>query len=207
MNLEQYPKIKFLNDGMNVILCFMAQKDTHGVAMFFMELPSKEMLYVRDYDLDPRILMPWPKEVDFIRVLPILALSGNRIVGIAMLYRNEHHWDMHLGNIRITVSQECRRKGLGRILAGELYRNSQRYGLEMIDVEIIKDQVEVCLFYNRLGFLTETCLDSHYVDEKGNKHDVIIMSNSLKQLWKVWVEHDENSALRNIPPVQTNGLS
>jgi ribosomal protein S18 acetylase RimI-like enzyme len=206
MNLERYPKIKFLNDGMKVILRLMDQKDAHGVEMFFMELPIKEIPYVRDYDIDPKILMSWPKEVDFVRMLPILALSGNRIVGIAMLYRNEHSWDMHVGNIRITVSQECRRKGLGRILAGELYRNSLRYGFERIDVEVIRDKVEVCLFYNRLGFLTEACLDSHYVDDKGNQHDVIIMSNNLRQLWKVWVEHDENSALRNMSSVQTKGL-
>lgn len=202
MNFEKYPKEKLLKDGTKVILRLMAQKDLDGLKMFFQELPEKERHYVRDYDLDPEILMPWPNNVDFIRVLPILALSGNRIIGTAVLYRDECSWNMHVGNIRITVSRENRRKGLGRILAGELYRNSLQYRLEKIDVEIVKDQVEVSLFYNRLGFHTEANLSGHYLDDGGGQHDVLIMSNNLKQLWKIWVEHEESSTLKNIPSFQ-----
>jgi ribosomal protein S18 acetylase RimI-like enzyme len=97
----------------------------------------------------------------------------------------------HLGKIRITVARDYRRKGLGWILAGEVFRNSLQYGLDKIVAEIVKEQVDVTLFYNGLGFRTEASLSGCYLDDNGTMHDILIMSNDLKQLWKYWVERKE----------------
>ena len=71
---------------------------------------------------------------------------------------------------------------------GELFRHSLQAGLEKIVAEIVREQVDVSLFYNSLGFHTEANLKGHFLDERGLKHDILIMSNDLKQLWKIWME-------------------
>lgn len=197
MILEGYPKETVLGNGEVVMLRPMTREDRNDMILFFTTLCEGEKLFIREDDINPAIGVPWPGDLDYSRALPILAFAGERIVGIATLVRSDSSWMMHLGNIRITVSQEYRRKGLGRALAGELFQNSLKCGLDKMVVEIVKDQVDVSLFYNDLGFRTEASLSGHFLDEDGIKHDVLIMSNGLKQLWKYWVERsDEMSSTR-----------
>ena len=203
MNLEGYPREAVLKDGRRVTLRPMVGEDALKLKLLFIGLPEKERTFVRDCDIHPEMDVPWPEDHDYGRVLPILALDGDQIVGIATLHRNSYSWNFHLGNIRITVCPDYRRKGLGRILLGEIFRNTLGIGLDKVMVEIVKDQIDISLFFNRLGFRTEASLSDHYLDEQGDKHDVIIMSNNLKQLWKLWVEHESASNLKNKTAVRT----
>jgi ribosomal protein S18 acetylase RimI-like enzyme len=198
MILEGYPRETVIGNGEAISLRPMVREDREDIMLFFTTLSEREKLFIRDDDINPAIAVPWPGDLDYCRALPILAFAGERIIGIATLHRSDFSWMMHLGNIRITVSQDYRRKGLGRALAGELFKNSLVCGLDKMVVEIVKDQVDVSLFYNHLGFRTEASLSGHFLDDNGIKHDVLIMSNSLKQLWKYWVERSErvNSAKR-----------
>jgi len=191
MNLEGYPEKTVLRNGRELILRPMVREDALDLREFFQDLSENEKLFVRDDDINPGIAVPWPEDIDYNRVLPILATASDRIVGAAMLHHTDYSWITHVGTIRITVSPGWRRGGLGRILAGELFRNSLQTGIDKIVAEIVKDQVAVNLFYSSLGFHTEASLSGHFLDEKGFKHDVLIMSNNLKQLWKIWVEDSE----------------
>jgi GNAT superfamily N-acetyltransferase len=191
MNLEKYPSDIVLRNGDRVIFRPMVREDRENIILFFMALCEREKLFIRDDDINPALAVPWPGYLDYSRSFPILALYNNKIIGIATLHRSDFSWLTHLGNIRITVSPDHRRKGLGRTLAGELFRNSLQLGLDKIVTEIVKDQVEVSLFYNCLGFRTEASLTGHFLDDDGVKHDILIMSNNLKQLWKYWVEESE----------------
>jgi ribosomal protein S18 acetylase RimI-like enzyme len=190
MILEGYPRETIIGKGEIITLRPMVRGDREDIMLFFTTLCEREKLYLRDDDINPAIAVPWPGDMDYSRALPILALAGERIVGIATLYRSDSAWMMHMGYIRVTVSQEYRRKGLGRALAGELFKNSLKCRLDKIVAEIVKDQIDVSLFYNGLGFRTEASLNGHFLDDNGTKHDVIIMSNSVKQLWKYWVERN-----------------
>ena len=191
MILEGYPRETVIGDGEFVTLRPMVREDRDNIILFFTTLCDREKLFIKDDDIHPDKAVLRPGDPDYSRALPILAFADKRIVGIATLHRSDSAWMMHLGNIRITVSQDYRRKGLGRVLAGEMFKNSLRWGLDKIVTEVVRDQVDVSLFYNSLGFQTEASLSGHFLDDRGVKHDIIIMSNSVKQLWKYWVERCE----------------
>ena len=188
MNLEDYPKEAVLSDGGRLLLRPMVEEDLPGLAGFFEAVSPEEKTFVRSDDLDPFLLIPLPGAADLRKILPILALSEGEIVGVGVLHPGRFPWVNHVGSIRVTVSPRWRRKGLGRILAGELFRSALHAGLEKIVAEVVEDQVDVSLFYNYLGFHTEAHLQDHFLDEQGCKHDILIMSNDLRQLWKLWVE-------------------
>ena len=108
------------------------------------------------------------------------------------MHREGYSWNRHIGNIRVTVLPEYRRKSLARILMGELFANALTTDLEKIVSEIVLLQEDVRLALNQLGFRTEAVLKDHHIDTRGVKHDVIIISNDISQLWKVWQDQCES---------------
>jgi GNAT superfamily N-acetyltransferase len=194
MNPQGYPRKTHLRDGREVVLRPMSGSDASDLRRLFGSLPEREKLFVRDDDVNPGTVVRWPKEIDYERILPILGKGGESLVGIATLHHLDQSWLNHVGSIRVTVSPEWRRVGLGTVLVGELFKHSLQAGLEKIVTEIVKEQREVSLFYNSLGFHTEANLRDHFLDEKGLKHDVLIMSNGLRQLWKIWLEDSQRES-------------
>jgi len=193
MNLEEYPKEIKLRDGSVLTLRPMVREDEEGLMEFFRGIPESERIYLRNDVVNPELIHHWVTNIDYNRVLPILAVSekGN-IVGNATLHRDGFSWAKHVGNIRLTVLPEYRRKGLARIMVGELFAHALTTDLEKIVAEIVLLQEDVRLAFNQLGFRTEAVLRDHHVDPRGMKHDVIIISNDINQLWKMWLDQCES---------------
>jgi GNAT superfamily N-acetyltransferase len=192
MNLDEYPKTIKLRDGSVLTLRPMVREDEEGLMEFFRGIPEGERLYLRNDVINPEVIHHWVTNIDYDRVLPILAVSGRgNIVGNATLHRDGFSWAKHVGNIRLTVLPEYRRKGLARIMVGELFAHALTTDLEKIVAEIVLLQEDVRLAFNQLGFRTEAVLRDHHVDPRGVKHDVIIISNDINQLWKMWQDQCE----------------
>lgn len=193
MHLDDYPKEITLKDGTVLILRPMVREDEEGLLEFFAGIPEKERLYLRNDVINPEVVRQWTAALDYDRVLPILAVTEDgRIVGNATLHSGEYSWNRHLGNIRLTVLPEFRGKGLARTLIGEVFAHALTTDLQKIVSEIVLLQEDVRMAFNQLGFKTEAVLKEHHLDPRGVKHDVIILSNDINQLWKMWQEHCES---------------
>lgn len=193
MHLDDYPKRITLKDGTELILRPMVREDEDGLLEFFSGIPEKERLYLRNDVINPEVVHQWTENLDYEKVLPILAVTEEgRIVGNATLHCNGYSWNRHIGNIRLTVLPQYRGKGLARIMIGEAYANALTTDLQKIVSEIVLLQEDVRLAFNQLGFKTEAVLKDHHLDPRGVKHDVIILSNDINQLWKLWQEHCES---------------
>jgi hypothetical protein len=191
MKLQEYPKEIILKEGTKVVLRPMVKDDENELMPLFSNLPKDEWPYICEEDLNPGLAKILAERIDHVNIPPILAMDKDRIVGIATLHRDPFSTSCHVGNIQITVSPSYRWKKLGSILAGEIFINSVQNGFEKIVAEIVVERSDVRQFYIRLGFHTEATLIDHYIDAKGIKHDVIIMSNDPNTLWKRWVEYFE----------------
>jgi len=193
MNLDEYPKEKVLKHGSVVKMRPMVREDEERLMEFFAGIPDEEKLYLRNDVINPEVIHQWIENIDYDKVLPILAVSKDgRIVGNATLHRGAYSWNRHVGNIRVTVLPEYRRRGLARIMIGEIYTNALTTDLEKIVAEIVLLQEDVRMAFNQLGFRTEAVLKDHHLDPRGNKHDVIIISNDINQLWKMWLDQCES---------------
>lgn len=193
MNLDEYPKEKVLKNGSVLNLRPMVREDEEGLMEFFAGIPEEERIYLRNDVINPEVIQHWVQNIDYDRVLPILAITEKgHIVGNATLHCDGYSWNNHVGNIRLTVLPEYRRLGLARILVGEIYANALTTNLEKIVAEIAFLQEDVRLAFNQLGFRTEAVLKDHHLDPRGNKHDVIIISNDISELWRLWLEQCES---------------
>jgi len=193
MTLEDYPREAVLRDASRVLLRPMVDEDLPGLEGLFSALPPEEKKYIRCDDMDPCGPVSRSGTVSRQNIFSIVALTEKGIIGVAVLHSGGFPWIAHLGNIRITVLPDWRRKGLGSILAGELLRSALHGGLEKVVAEVVEDQLNVSLFYNDLGFHTEAHLQGHFLDDRGLKHNILIMSNDLRQLWKLWVENTQKA--------------
>ena len=190
MNLDEYPKETALKDGSSLTLRPMVREDEEGLMEFFAGIPEEERLYLRNDVINPELIRYWVENINYDRVLPILAITEDgHIVGNATLHCDGYSWNKHVGNIRVTVLPEYRRMGLARILVGEVFANALTTDLEKIVAEIVLLQEDVRMAFNQLGFRTEAVLKDHHLDTRGVKHDVLIISNDINQLWKIWQDH------------------
>ena len=192
MDLKEYPKETILKDASQAILRPMVREDQNRLMEFFRGLSDADRLYLRDDVTNPEVVRSWSENIDYEKVLPILAIGEDRIVGNATLHRNPFGWMRHVGSIRITVAQDYRQKGLARILAAEVFRKALASGLEKLVAEMLTEQDDARRVFARLGFRDEAILKDHVLDAKGVKHDLLIMSNDLNLLWTRWMEFSES---------------
>ncbi len=192
MILEEYPKTVYLKDESSVILRPMIMEDEAALLDFFTSLSRADRLYLRDDVTNPDVIRSWATNIDYDKVLPILALSGDRIVANATLHRNPFGWMKHVGTIRMVVAQDFRGKGLARTMAAEVFQNALAAKLDKLVAEMLTDQHDARRVFSRLGFRDEAVLKDHVLDADDVKHDLLIMTNDVNTLWQNWVEFSES---------------
>lgn len=182
--LKLYPKEVTLLNGETVTLRLMTPGDEVALLEFFQRLPEKDRLFLREDVTDPEVLHKWCRDLDYNRTIPILAVKDGRIVADASLHLEVWGWSQHVGEIRLAVSRDFRRKGLGFLLTKELFYLALSLKLEKVVGQTMENQVAVIQILKSIGFKKEAVLKDHVKDLKGNKHDLLIMSNSVKSIWK-----------------------
>ena len=198
MLLTEYPKEVNLRDGSKVIMRPVVKKDEEALYQFFKGLSKEDRLYLRDDVTSWKVIHGWMENIDYERVLPILAFDGDIVVADATLHRNPHGWRHHVGEIRMSVAGSHRGRGLARVIAAEIFHQAVESGLDKLVAEVLTVQKNAQRVFARLGFQEEAVLKDHGVDADGNKHDLIIMSNIVSTLWENWTRFTESvSGTRN----------
>ncbi len=192
MILDEYPKEISLKDDSSVTLRPMVEDDEAGLLEFFTGLSKADRLYLRHDVSNPEVIKSWAQNIDYDRVLPILAIADSEIVGDATLHRNPFSWMRHVGSIRIVVGKKYREKGLARIMAAEVFQNALAAKLEKLVAEMLTDQLDARRVFSRLGFREEAVLKDHVLDANDVKHDLLIMTNDVNTLWQNWLEFSES---------------
>ena len=123
------------------------------------------------------------REIDAGRVKRLVAVVDDRIVADGALELASAEWEAHVGELRLIVAEEYRRKGLGMLMAHEMYTLAARYRLEKIMVTIMRPQVAARNIFRKLGFREELVLREHVRDRKGRVQDLILMRCDLEALW------------------------
>ena len=192
MTLDIYPKEITLRDNSTVTLRPLVKEDEKALIEFFQGLMEEDRLYLRDDVTDPGVIRSWMENIDYDRVLPILAIDEGKIVADATLHRSTHGWMSHVGQIRMSVAGSHRGRGLARIMGAEIFQQAVAAGLDKLVAEMLPIQKNAQRVFTRLGFKEEAILKEHARDANGQKHDLIIMSNNVNTLWDQWIEYAES---------------
>ncbi|MBM3333497.1 GNAT family N-acetyltransferase [Candidatus Sumerlaeota bacterium] len=181
---EEYPKHATLRNGQTVTLRLMAREDEEKLLEFFRRLPPEDRLFLKDDVTDQKVVHSWAENLDYKRVIPVLALCEDRIIGDATLHRNRHGWSTHVGEIRLVTDPDYRRQRLGRLLAREIFFLALVLKLEKVVAQMMEDQPGAVRVFNAMGFEQEATLKNHVKDLEGKLHNLLIMSQDVVGFWR-----------------------
>ncbi len=180
--LQDYPKEALLKDGFSCTLRPMISDDLEGLYRFFVSLPAKDLRYLRDDPTDRRLVEKWCREINYDRVLPILAEHEGRIIANATLHRQTSGWGKHVGEIRVTIATEVRQRGLGFRMVEELSSLARAAGLDKLCARAIASQTDAITVFEKNGYSLVATLKNFVKDVHQDEYqDIAILVKDLSQ--------------------------
>ena len=173
-----------LNDGTGVVIRRMTADDLEASYSFFRALPDEDRVYLRHDIYSRDLVMTRIRSMESGSVKRRVALVGDRIVADAGLELERRDWKKHVAEMRLIVAREYQRKGLGLLMARELYSVAAEAKVEQIITKMMGPQVAARSIFRELGFREETVLPDYVKDAKGKKQDLILMRCDLAALWR-----------------------
>jgi GNAT superfamily N-acetyltransferase len=176
---ERYPMTKTAKDGKVVEIRPVESRDEAALITFFRDFPQDELAYLRDNVQDPAVIRGWLKNLNYERILPLLAFHEGKIVGDATLHQDERGWQTHVGHVRVVTHPKYRGIGIARILVGEIIEIGEHAGLVKLDAEFMGEQGKPMSAFQEMGFIPTATLPGHVQDMQGNFHDLVILVYDL----------------------------
>ena len=178
-----YPKKLQLNDGRVVEIRPMESSDLDALVDFFGRLPTDSTDFLKDDVKDPAVVTRFVANYNPELVWPVLALKDGRVVGDATLHMQQRGWRRHVGEVRVVVDPEFRRSHLAIGMIHELVDQASLRKLAKLEAQILGSQVGALRAFQQLGFTEEARLKGHALDAAGHTHDLLIMTNTVADLW------------------------
>ncbi|HWT78052.1 MAG TPA: GNAT family N-acetyltransferase [Candidatus Acidoferrum sp.] len=183
MGLKGFPQILTLRDGSTLT----ARPSTHGdepaLLAFYRELPQEERLFLKDDVTTESWAERFLQRIERGEAVSLLAEKNGKVLAEATLYRPQHGWSRHVGEVRVAVASNHRRKGVATALLRLLVRLASDQGVEKIVVEVVENQTAALRTFAKLGFQREAVLSGHVKDIKGIRRDLLILVNDSSHLW------------------------
>lgn len=177
--LEAYPKTVILKGGSRAIVRPLQHADIKEFHEFFSAIPETERLFMKHRVTDLDVIKSWCRSIDYTRNLPLLALSGDKIIADATLHQQQGGWKRHIGRISIVVHPQHRGKGLAKILIQELILISQHLGLERLEAEFLGEQKAARHVCAELGFNDLLVIEGYVKDMQALSHDYVLMGRKI----------------------------
>ena len=178
---RKYPWTTKIN-GTQIKLRLMTADDKDAVLAFALSLPEDDLLFLSFDIMQESFVDHWIRRIEGGTWHTILVEADGKLVGHGSLMRTEQIWSRHLGEIILLLSPEVRGKGLGNILAGEIFGKAEEWNLMKIVARMAADQKGAIQVFERLGFTAEALLADYVIDRNNRTHDLIAMSYDLTGL-------------------------
>lgn len=178
-----------LKDGTEVTIRPSRESDVDKSFAFFESLPSEEKAYLRVDVEDRNVVAQRLQNQGIQNARRLFAIVDDQIVADGAIELNSAGWESHIAELRLLVSGAFQGKGLGMLMAEELYLLAAKQKVEEIIVKLMVPQIETRKIFVRLGFQEEVILKAYVKDVRGRKQDLLIMRCNLDALWKEMEGH------------------
>ncbi|MCY4598961.1 MAG: GNAT family N-acetyltransferase [Acidobacteria bacterium] len=176
---RRYPRRVELADGSQVELELMGNDDIDDILAFARTLPPNDLMFLRVNITERSTVRQWIDSIRAGRTITVLARQDGRMLGESTLLHNEANWTRHLGEIRIQISPDARRRGLARVLAREIDAIAKQVGLQLLTARMTLDQSAAQAVFRRLGFQREAVLWDYAITPDGDTQNVLVATKRL----------------------------
>lgn len=179
----RYPKTIVLKDGTQVVLREMKEADRDGLYEFFTRIPEEDRKLLKHDVTKKEVIDAWIKtnedrrllKQQYAGVFPLLAEAAGKIVANGTLHRRTSGWMKDVGEVRLVVDPDYRRKGLGSHVIEELILLAADLGLEKLVAEVVADERAALLAFQRYNFEQVAVLPGIVKDQTGTHRDLVVM--------------------------------
>ncbi len=172
---DRFPQEAVLRDGRRLMLRLFTANDVDALYHFFQHLPEDVRRFAWDRIDNHALVETWGRELDYAKVLPVLAYDGNRVVADATLHRRKGSPLRLVGRVKWLIDPEYRGQGLGTILVNNFISLARQDGLRHLTCMLISDlEADAVKTLSDLGFDGYT-IPGYGTDPDGNQHDMIKM--------------------------------
>lgn len=184
--LENYPKEIVTKDGNPVLLRPLVREDEEQLAAFFARIPAEERWFLRDAVDDPVIMRAWLDNLDYQRILPMIAVNpeDGSIVANVRLHRRPVDCMRHIAHLRVMVDPTYRHQRIGTWMLLDTIKLAMNMGIEKLIAEFVGNVEGPAMnAAHKLDFLEQAVLKDYVKDRQGKYHDLIIMVKTLHREW------------------------
>ena len=169
---HRFPHEAVLRDERRVLLKPFTEKDIDALYEFFHSLPAAYRRFAWDPIDNRQLIESWGRNIDYAKVFPLLAWSGNKIVADASLHRRKGGPLRLVGRIKWMIEPKFRGVGLGTTLVNYLIDIARNHGLRHVSCMLISDlEADAVKTLQSLGF-TSHVVPGYGTDPDGNQHDM-----------------------------------
>ncbi|MFI5339498.1 MAG: GNAT family N-acetyltransferase [Candidatus Methylomirabilales bacterium] len=175
----RHPKYATLRDGSVVTIRPMVARDEKALLTFFRGIPAEDRVFLKEDVTKAEVIAAWCRDLDYERILPLVAEAGGGLVADATLHQRRAGWMRHVARVRVVIAPAYRGRGLGTQLINELIAIAEGTDLEKMDVELMADQKAAIAAFQKLGFAQLAVFPDHVKDLTGKKHDLMVLVRDL----------------------------
>jgi len=177
--IETHRDVVTLRDGVRVLLRPMVRDDQDRLLEFYSSIGDDDLRNFRHYVKDPALIKDWCKNLDYEKVLPLLSLVKDRVVGNASLHYFEGP-KRHIAEVRLFLSKDYRRRGLGMKMVRALVDIARKQDIRVLTAEIIAEQPKVIRAFEQVGFTARCTLEDFFMYSDGDTSDIVLITMNLK---------------------------
>ncbi len=186
--LNEYPKTIKLKDGTRVTIRPLARDDFDKLLAFVNALPYEDRLFLRhDVDTEEAVRRR-ADELDETRVIPLVALENDNLIGEGFLHFMPYEWMKHVGHVRLATARSHRNRGLGGLIMRELVSLASERHLEKLLAYATEENTGAIKMSAALGFQRAAVLKGMVKDRTGKTRDLVIMVNDVAELDRILEE-------------------
>jgi len=175
-----YRNIATLKDGVLVQIRPMTAADKQCLMELFSPISDGDARYLRDDVRNMAVIKRWCANLDYKRVLPLVAVVNERVVGQASLHFGQGP-ERHVAAVRIFLAKDYRRRGLGTKMIQTLIELARKQDMHILVAEIVADQSKVIKAFQNIGFKLYCTFDDYFMLPDGDTRDVATLMLHLKQ--------------------------
>jgi RimJ/RimL family protein N-acetyltransferase len=176
--IRTFRKLITLKDGARVLFRVLGPPDEKALVALFQAVAADDLRYIRSDVRDQALVAQWAQKPDYGRVLPIVALVQDRIVGEATLhFKSGPH--AHVAELRIFLASDFRRRGLGLQMLEMMFELARWRNIHLLEAQIVADQSRVIKAFKKLGFEQQGLLEDYFLTSELEPRDVAVLVKRL----------------------------
>lgn len=178
--LEEYPKKITLPDGVILTLRPMTKDDQYALYSFFISLSEEDRRFLRNDVADRKIIEKWARNLNYDKVLPILAEDDGNIVANATLHYQTFGWGRHVAEVRITITPEFQGRKLGSVMLNEISHLAAKNRVKKVLARVVATRPTVIRALKKVGFQEVTVLKNFVKDIHDQGYaDIVLMVQEI----------------------------